>query len=338
MSMAPPPRILLVADSDTRYKWAALVAQALGGTARTTTACILRTRMMPTPRQLEETGFSLPWFSATLGELYESGSFMHYDVVVVATVGSAHFRVVAAINKLIRQDGVTSRPLVVTGYVGVVYEKHLEGLLWRIGADVICMNSLHDYELFRGYCDDLDVDPSPLVRSGFVMAMPERQPLRQRDIEHVVFVVQPSVPAKREEREYILRQLMAYSERFPHRRVTVKLRARPGEATTHREPFHYQELYEERRTAYVAMTRARRRLHVTGAHWYGENVRAKEAGQFLRELKDWVMETRHATWDPGEDIDEESGCLHLAMIAWNAITLLEYFRTNTGVDDRWKEE
>jgi DNA helicase-2/ATP-dependent DNA helicase PcrA len=53
------------------------------------------------------------------------------------------------------------------------------------------------------------------------------------------------------------------------------------------------------------MTRARRTLHVTGAHWYGENLRAKEAGPFLRELKDWVVETKHATWDPGADIDEE---------------------------------
>ena len=65
-----------------------------------------------------------------------------------------------------------------------------------------------------------------------------------------------------------------------------------------------QEEYEERRTAYVAMTRARRRLFCTGAHWYGENINAKEGGQFLRELAGWVMEVRHGTWDPGEDIDE----------------------------------
>ena len=47
-------------------------------------------------------------------------------------------------------------------------------------------------------------------------------------------------------------------------------------------------------------------MHVTGAHWYAENLRAKEAGPFLRELKDWVMETKHAPWDPGADIDEEN--------------------------------
>jgi DNA helicase II / ATP-dependent DNA helicase PcrA len=78
-----------------------------------------------------------------------------------------------------------------------------------------------------------------------------------------------------------------------------------GNLSAFKKDLQKQEEYEERRTAYVAMTRARRTLHVTGAHWYAENLRAKEAGPFLRELKDWVVETRHATWDPGADIDEE---------------------------------
>jgi DNA helicase-2/ATP-dependent DNA helicase PcrA len=79
-----------------------------------------------------------------------------------------------------------------------------------------------------------------------------------------------------------------------------------GNLSAFKKDLKQQEEYEERRTAYVAMTRARRTLHVTGAHWYAENMRAKEAGPFLRELKDWIMETKHATWDPGADIDEEN--------------------------------
>jgi DNA helicase-2/ATP-dependent DNA helicase PcrA len=78
-----------------------------------------------------------------------------------------------------------------------------------------------------------------------------------------------------------------------------------GNLSAFKKDLKQQEEYEERRTAYVAMTRARKTLHVTGAHWYGENLRAKEAGPFLRELKDWVIETKHASWDPGADIDEE---------------------------------
>lgn len=70
-----------------------------------------------------------------------------------------------------------------------------------------------------------------------------------------------------------------------------------------------QEEHEERRTAYVALTRARRRVFCTGAHWYGENINAKEGGAFLRELARWVQEVRHGSWDPGADIDEETNPL-----------------------------
>ena len=76
-----------------------------------------------------------------------------------------------------------------------------------------------------------------------------------------------------------------------------------------KEQLQAQEEYEERRTAYVALTRARKRLFTTGAHWYGENINAKEGGKFLRELAGWVMDVRHGSWDPGEDIDEETNPL-----------------------------
>ena len=52
-----------------------------------------------------------------------------------------------------------------------------------------------------------------------------------------------------------------------------------GVLSQFKEDLQAQEEYEERRTAYVALTRARRRLFCTGAHWYGENIKAKEGGQ-----------------------------------------------------------
>jgi DNA helicase-2/ATP-dependent DNA helicase PcrA len=66
-----------------------------------------------------------------------------------------------------------------------------------------------------------------------------------------------------------------------------------------------QEIFGERRTLYVALTRARRNLFASGAHWYGETLKAKAPGEFLRELYRWVEESRHGGWDPGGEVDEE---------------------------------
>jgi DNA helicase-2/ATP-dependent DNA helicase PcrA len=55
-----------------------------------------------------------------------------------------------------------------------------------------------------------------------------------------------------------------------------------------------QEVIEERRTMYVALTRARKSLHVSASNWYGENVRAKGPSAFFAELAEWGTSTGEA--------------------------------------------
>lgn len=163
------PRILLVADTDSRYKWAGLAAGTLGTRIDgDVTGCIVRSASMPTPRQVQEVGFDLPWFTATMGELTASDTLAHYDVVVLAVIGSRIGRLIHAVDRLFAQRG--DRPLVVTGWVGVVYELKLEGFLWRVGADAICVNSREDERLFVDHCRQLGLDEAPLVRTGFFTA------------------------------------------------------------------------------------------------------------------------------------------------------------------------
>jgi DNA helicase II / ATP-dependent DNA helicase PcrA len=66
-----------------------------------------------------------------------------------------------------------------------------------------------------------------------------------------------------------------------------------------------QEVFEERRTAYVALTRAKRRLFLSSAIWYGENINAKTVGRFFTELMMWARRTQLAdTHIEGEEREE----------------------------------
>ncbi len=67
----------------------------------------------------------------------------------------------------------------------------------------------------------------------------------------------------------------------------------------------YEEM-EERRTCYVALTRAKRRLFVTGAHWYSEGVKPKDPSSFFQELSAWGRDTGMATVDEGLERPEEN--------------------------------
>ena len=62
-----------------------------------------------------------------------------------------------------------------------------------------------------------------------------------------------------------------------------------------------QEIVEERRTAYVALTRARRTLDVSGAFWYGDNNMPKKPSLFLDELMAWGASTGSASVEHGPE-------------------------------------
>ncbi|MFI6344481.1 DUF6716 putative glycosyltransferase [Streptomyces sp. NPDC050560] len=250
-STTKPPRVAVLADSDTRWKWGALTAHRTVPGARLD-GFLLRGRATPTPRQLQEVGVhadslrevTAVEFLREMGAAGESDTgpatfTEEYDVIVLALVGGA---VQALLHGLARAwRGRVRRPVVVTGYVGVVYEKLADGLLLRHGADVVLANSRQDAERFRGVYEGVGADASCVVEAAlpFLGGDPYGEP---HDPYTVVFAAQPSVPATRAERMYLLGRMVQHARSHPGREVLLKLRSKPGEHTTHIEELPYQRL------------------------------------------------------------------------------------------------
>ncbi|MFF3329236.1 DUF6716 putative glycosyltransferase [Streptomyces sp. NPDC002888] len=235
-------RVAVLADSDTRWKWGALTAK------RTVSAesdirldgYLLRGRATPTPRQLREVGVHADSLrEVTAVEFLRAMSEESYDVLVISLVGGG---VQAMLHGLRRAwDGRTKRPVVVTGYVGVVYEKLADGLLLRHGADLVLANSRQDADRFRAVYEGVGADASSVTE----VALPFLGGAAYEG-EHgpytVVFAAQPSVPENRKDRTYLLDRLVQHARLHPEREVLLKLRSRPGEHTTHLEELPYQKL------------------------------------------------------------------------------------------------
>ncbi|MFD7666185.1 DUF6716 putative glycosyltransferase [Streptomyces sp. NPDC059788] len=236
------PRVAVLADSDTRWKWGALTAYRIQSDIRLD-GYLLRGRATPTVRQLDEVGAR----AETLREI-RGADFLElmkdttrYDVVVLACVGGA---VQAMLHGLARAwHGAARRPAVVTGYVGVVYEKLADGLLLRHGADVVLANSRHDADRFRAVYEGVGADGGSVVECAlpFLGGAPYEPADGDRPYT-VVFAAQPSVPDRRDDRTYLLRRAADHARRNPGREVLVKLRSKPGEHTTHIEELPYQKL------------------------------------------------------------------------------------------------
>ncbi|WP_328553815.1 DUF6716 putative glycosyltransferase [Streptomyces sp. NBC_00358] len=247
-------RVAVLADSDTRWKWGSLTASRVcpADSDIRLDGFLLRGRATPTARQLEEVGVradSLREVTAVefLRELGKEDC--PYDMVVLSLVGGA---VQAVLHGLARAwDGRTKRPLVVTGYVGVVYEKLADGLLLRHGADLVLANSRQDADRFRAVYEGVGADAGSVTEVALPFlggaVYPENDPSVEqgRRPRTVVFAAQPSVPESRKDRTYLLDRLIRHARLHPDREVLLKLRSRPGEHTTHIEELPYQKLVQK---------------------------------------------------------------------------------------------
>ncbi|WKX12013.1 DUF6716 putative glycosyltransferase [Streptomyces sp. NL15-2K] len=260
-SKTKPPRIAVLADSDTRWKWGALTADRIapGPSMEAATredaqvrpalsGFLLRGRATPTPRQLQEVGVRADSLrEVTAVEFLRAMAEEEYDLVVLALVGGG---VQAMLHGLKRVwEGREKRPVVVTGYVGVVYEKLADGLLLRHGADLVLANSRQDAERFRAVYEGVGADATsvtevalPFLGGAAYTGEHDPSAKQERRPYTVVFAAQPSVPVSRKDRTYLLERLVRHARLHPEREVLLKLRSRPGEHTTHIEELPYQKL------------------------------------------------------------------------------------------------
>ncbi|RKN05229.1 DUF6716 putative glycosyltransferase [Streptomyces radicis] len=253
VSSPTPLRVAVLADSDTRWKWGALTARRIAPES-TVHGYLLWGRATPTERQLAEIGadadelreVSAADFLADLGKRAHGAADEAFDVLVLACVGGT---IQAMLHGLARAWRTAERrPVVVTGYVGVVYEKLPDGLLLRHGADLVLANSRYDARRFRAVYEGVRADSGAVTEC----ALPfldgrayDPGPARRGERPfRVVFAVQPSVPATRKDRAYLLDRAMEHARRFPDREVVLKLRSKPSEHTTHIEELPYQRLLE----------------------------------------------------------------------------------------------
>ncbi len=204
---------------------------------------LLRGRATPTPRQLAEVGVHADSLrEVTAVEFLRAMAEESYDIVVLALVGGG---VQAMLHGLKRVwEGREKRPVVVTGYVGVVYEKLADGLLLRHGADLVLANSRQDAERFQAVYDGVGADSSGVTE----VALPFLGGASyegEHDPYTVVFAAQPSVPVSRKDRTYLLERLVKHARLHPEREVLLKLRSKPGEHTTHIEELPYQKLAQK---------------------------------------------------------------------------------------------
>lgn len=226
----------VLADTDSRWKWGLGLARRLNPLA-VVTGYQFAGADLPSQRQLAEAGISADAVTVvSAGELVDALAQRPVDVLIVSMPGGG----VQAMLHLIAAAELPKRPLVVVGYVGVVYERIIEGLLLRGGADVVAANSPADLERFRTVYAGVGIPPESLALTRLPF-LRENGP-RSNPRFTVTFAGQPGVPNTRWYRRYLVERLAEHATQHPERDVLIKLRSLPGEQAAHTELFPYDEI------------------------------------------------------------------------------------------------
>ena len=228
--MNDPFKLLLIGDSDSQL----LACEAL---CRFPSDLNVQVTINAIPR--EGTPDSILQRAAALGDLWRldmgqlltHSELLHFDAIGVYLTGSkiSDFRL--ALGLLPSRE----RPLLFCGFNGVVLEKFMEGMSWRLGYDLVCLSGPRDREAL-----DRMLEGSPFAGQRTVLTGLHRQEIsddqlldqeqRRKQLVFAEQVVMPSSPADRAEMVRILADL---ARRSPDWEVLIKPRIAPGETTFH---------------------------------------------------------------------------------------------------------
>lgn len=244
-------RVLLVADFDSFIKSALGFAAPLVENGAVVTSVLAATvRGQISADQAEKLGLGPRPERLPLDQIASLAFAGDFDVVLLSLDGSRTRRFLHFFGKRARKPGTTRRPLIVTGYPGIIFRMHLNGFMDRAPVDLFCMNSQYDHSLYATAVGALGADAGNAIVTG--LSITWRGHVNPDDLsggvrDAIVYFDQPTVPATFTQRTFVVDQLIALARKFPDTQVLLKPRHRPDELTIHFTRFHLADIAAKRK-------------------------------------------------------------------------------------------
>jgi len=231
--LAQAPKILLLADSDSRIAWVQRLGALLGSSMYKDDACC-------TFLQSNAETACLALFRK---KKLDASAF---DIVLMGFGGGGNLKFSRGFSEFFSNPAYIKRPLLLAGFNGICDAEDPHALFSRTGADIIFANCTHDIKKFGQwlqYSDACHADKVELL--GYVahtggLSAGNRGAAKTPCL---LFIGQPGTPRSLKERLYVLRVFKDIAKRHPDWRIIIKPRSSLFERNvTHVEKFHYQEI------------------------------------------------------------------------------------------------
>jgi hypothetical protein len=130
------------------------------------------------------------------------------------------------------------RPLLFTGFNGVVLHKFEDGLSWRCGYDLIALNSPEDHAKAISFGDMTGGALMPIIGINRTLKSPTDSSSTWNSRKKIVFAEQVLFPASNPEKFYLYSQLIRLALNSPEWEIVIKPRTLPTKRTFHRQAEH----------------------------------------------------------------------------------------------------
>ena len=236
--MSSPFRLLLIGDSDSQL----LACEALCQfpdhlKVKVTINAIPRDGTPESILQRVEAVGTVWQFN--MGQLLTHPDLHQFDAIGVYLTGSK----ICDFRLALRLQSRRVQPLLFCGFNGVVLEKFLEGMSWRLGYDLICLNGPRDQDALQQMLNDSPYADQPTVLTGLrrssgsgTTATPQDERPRQ-----MVFAEQVVMPRNERDRAEMVRILVDLARRSPDWDILIKPRIAPDETTFHQSETHISQ-------------------------------------------------------------------------------------------------
>ena len=177
------------------------------------------------------------------GRLLTEPRLRDFDAIGVFLTGSkiSDFRLALGLLP------IRERPLLFCGFNGVVLQKFMEGISWRLGYDLIGLSGQRDRDALESMLAGTPFANQRTVLTGMrrqLQAPEDVCPHEQRQ-RRLVFAEQVVMPAAPQERAEMVRILADLARRSPDWEILIKPRVAPDEATFHSVDLHISETLQQ---------------------------------------------------------------------------------------------
>ena len=170
--MSRPFRLLLIGDSDSQLLACESLCRFPAELAVEVTINAIPRNGTPAPILKRAQALGRLW-RHEMGQLLTHPELMQFDAIGVFLTGSkiSDFRLALGLLP------ASERPLLFCGFNGVVLEKFMEGMSWRLGYDLICLSGERDREALERMVASTPFLRQQTVLTGLGRSTPPTSPL-----------------------------------------------------------------------------------------------------------------------------------------------------------------